>query len=76
MVRALEWIEPLSFTDESAQEATHIEDELNAAGILSTQMDVLIPGVGREVNAAIVTSDTHFADVEDLGVIRDDEHPS
>jgi tRNA(fMet)-specific endonuclease VapC len=76
VVRALEWIEPLSFTDESAQEAAHIEGERNAAGTPINQMDVLITGVVRKVGAAVVTSNTHLTDVEDLDVVRDDEHPA
>lgn len=35
-------------------------------------MDVLIAGVAREVGAAIVTSDPHFEDVDELEVIRYD----
>lgn len=75
VVRALEWVEPLPFTDGSAQAAAHVEGELKAAGTPSNQMDVLIAGVVREVGAAVVTSDPHFAEVDDLEVIRYDEPP-
>jgi len=74
VVRALEWVEPLPFTDGSAQAAAHIEGELKATGTPINQMDVLIAGVAREVGAVVVTSDSQFAEIDDLDVIRYDEH--
>lgn len=70
---ALDWTEPLRFTDPVARETARVEHELRTVGEQINFADRLIAGVCRQHGARLVTRDGHFESVSGLEVERYDE---
>ncbi len=63
-----EWVESVPFTNETAAEAAAIYAELRADGEMINRRDIYIAGTARSLGVPLVTSDDHFATVEELDV--------
>lgn len=72
-VEALDWIEPLPFTDAAARETVRVEHELRTAGDQINVADRLIAGTAREAGATLVTRDAPFERIDGLDVTRYDD---
>lgn len=68
-VEALDWVDPVPFTDLAAREAALIRAELMADGNAINEADILIAGLARESGAAIVTRDSDFESIDGLETI-------
>lgn len=64
----LDWIQPLEFTERTAQEAALIDAELHRDGRPINLGDVLIAAVCRSAGATLLTCDRDFERVDDLEV--------
>ncbi|WP_254864465.1 PIN domain-containing protein [Halovivax gelatinilyticus] len=67
-IDALDWIDPVAFTEPAAQESALIRAELLANGNAINEQDILIAGVARESGAPILTRDGDFENVPGLDV--------
>jgi predicted nucleic acid-binding protein len=54
----LEWVEIHSVSEETAEHATEIADEIDAQGRYLSPIDALVAGVSRELGGPLVTSDS------------------
>jgi len=54
----LEWVETYPVTEETAEHATRIADEIDEQGPHLSAVDALVAGASRELGAPLVTSDS------------------
>lgn len=69
---ALDWGDPIAFTEAAAREAAEIRIDLRERGAEIQVPDTLIAGVAKATDAELVSKDDHFGRVEGLRV-RDPE---
>lgn len=69
---ALEWLEPLAFSEVAADSAARVEAQLLDDGNDINVGDVVVAGTCLHHGADIVTDDGHFDHVDGLEVIRYD----
>lgn len=67
---SLDWVEPLELDRSGAREAALVEAELLDTGSPINLGDILIAGVVRDAGGTVVTNDSDFESVPDLGVER------
>ena len=65
---ALDWGDPIPFTEAAAREAADIRVDLRGRGEEIQVLDTLIAGVAKAADAELVSKDGHFERVEDLRV--------
>lgn len=70
VAEALDWIEPLPFTEPAAREAALVEAELRETGEPINAADVVIAGTCRHNGATLVTRDADFDRVPDLETVE------
>jgi predicted nucleic acid-binding protein len=70
--RALEFLEPLPFSEAAADRAARVEAQLLADGNDINVADVVVAGTCLHHGADLVTDDRHFDHVDGLEVIRYD----
>ena len=63
---ALDWAEPLQFTETAAREAADIRVNLRNRGEKIQVPDMLIAGTARAMDAELVATDSHFDRIEGL----------
>ncbi|MDG5759998.1 PIN domain-containing protein [Natronococcus sp. A-GB1] len=68
LAERLDWVDPLEFTEPAAREAAVIDAELMADGNPINMMDVLIAGVARSVDMALLARDGDFERIAGLDV--------
>lgn len=65
---ALDWVDPVPFTEPAARESALIRAELMAEGNAINEQDIMIAGVARESGASLLTRDGDFEKIPDLEI--------
>lgn len=63
-----EWVDPLSFTNETAAEAAEIYVELRSGGEMINKSDIYIAATARSLGVPLVVGDDHFGAIDGLDV--------
>lgn len=67
---ALDWADPLAFTERAAGEAAEIEVDRESRGEYIGARDTMIAGIVRDAGETVVTRNTgHFGRVSNLDVV-------